>query len=221
MAETVVERLLRDERLNAGLAWAITAVVVATAAGSLLTGDLLWAAFAAAVTALIVLPPIAFRSPRTMLPWEVLMLAALPVLGRSLATFEVSNQIATYLSVAALALIIAVELHAFTTVRMTPGFAVAFVAIATMAVAGVWAVVRWSVDIWLGTEFLAALGPTEAAIERAIMLEFVASTVAGVVGGLVFEFYVRRRAGIERRVPEEQSMSTDAETGTAISRGDR
>ena len=202
MAEFDVGELLRDARLNALLSWGVTLVVLLTATGSLLSGDLLWAVFAAAVAALIVIPPVAFRSPRTMLPWEVLTLAALPVLGRSLATFQVSSQIATYLSVAALALVVAVELHTFTSVRMSPTFAVAFVAITTMAVAGVWAAGRWSADIWLGTEFLHALGDTEEAIERAIMLEFVASTIAGVLAGIVFEFYVRRQARIAPRIPD-------------------
>jgi hypothetical protein len=202
MAEFDVGELLRDARLNALLSWGVTLVVLLTATGSLLSGDLLWAVFAAAVAALIVIPPVAFRSPRTMLPWEVLTLAALPVLGRSLATFQVSSQIATYLSVAALALVVAVELHTFTNVRMSPTFAVAFVAITTMAVAGVWAAGRWSADIWLGTEFLHALGDTEEAIERAIMLEFVASTIAGVLAGIIFEFYVRRQARIAPRIPD-------------------
>jgi hypothetical protein len=202
MAEFDVGELLRDARLNALLSWGVTLVVLLTATGSLLSGDLLWAVFAAAVAALIVIPPVAFRSPRTMLPWEVLTLAALPVLGRSLATFQVSSQIATYLSVAALALVVAVELHTFTSVRMSPTFAVAFVAITTMAVAGVWAAGRWSADIWLGTEFLHALGDTEEAIERAIMLEFVASTIAGVLAGIIFEFYVRRQARIAPRIPD-------------------
>jgi uncharacterized membrane protein YjjP (DUF1212 family) len=85
---------------------------------------------------------------------------------------------------------------------MSPTFAVAFVAITTMAVAGVWAAGRWSADIWLGTEFLHALGDTEEAIERAIMLEFVASTIAGVLAGIVFEFYVRRQARIAPRIPD-------------------
>jgi signal transduction histidine kinase len=202
MAEIDVGQLLRDRRLNAALAWAVTAVVGLVAVESVLTGDLLWAVFAGVVVVLILLPPIAFRSARTMLPWEILTLATLPILGRALATFQLSSRIGTYLSVAALALIIAVELHTFTAVRMSPTFAVAFVAITTMAAAGVWAAGRWLADIWLGTGFLDALGDTEEAIERAVMLEFVASTIAGLLAGVVFEFYVRRRARIAQRIPD-------------------
>jgi hypothetical protein len=167
----------------------------------------LWGGFAGVVAALILLPPFAFRSPRTMLPWEILLLAALPVLGRTLATFQTSSQIATYLSVAALALIVVVELHLFTTVRMTPSFAVAFVVITTLAVAGVWAAGRWSLDTLFGTQFLHALGPDEKAIERAIMLEFVASTIAGLLAGIIFEFYVRRQARIDPRIPDTDEVN--------------
>lgn len=202
MAETGFEQLLRDARLNAAIAWVLTAIVALVAVESFLSGDLLWAVFAVAVGLLVVVPPVAFLSPRTMLPWEILLLAVLPILGRAMATFRTSSDIATYLSVAAVALIIAVELHTFTSVRMTPTFAVAFVVIATLAAAGVWAATRWLSDIWLGTAFLDTLGPDEDAIERAVMLEFVASTVAGLLAGLIFEFYVRRRARVRRRVPE-------------------
>jgi len=206
MADPSVEELFSDQRINAVLAWIVVAAVVLIAVGSFLTGDVLWAGFAGVVAALMLLPPVAFLSARTMLPWEILLLAGLPILGRAVATFQVSSQIATYLSVAALALIVAVELHSFTTVEMSPTFAVVFVAIATMATAGVWAVVRWSLDITLGTTFMFQPGLTEAEIERGVMLEFVASTAAGLLGGIIFEFYVRRRATPGARVPEETDI---------------
>ncbi len=203
MVETAVDELFSDQRVNAALAWVVVGALVLIAAWSFLAGDVLWAGFAASVAALALVPPVAYLSARTMLPWEILLLAGLPILGRAVATFRLSNQVATYLSVAALALIVAVELHTFTTVEMSPTFAVVFVAIATMATAGVWAVVRWSLDITLGTTFMFQPGLTEAEVERGVMLEFVASTVAGLLAGVVFEFYVRRRATPDRRVPEE------------------
>lgn len=204
-----VGQLLRDHRLNAVVGWLVTAVVGLTAIRSVLTGDLLWGAFAAAVLVLILLPPVAFLSVRTMLPWEILLLAALPILGGSVATLQMTGRVATYLSVAAVALIVAVELHTFTSVEMSPAFAVVFVAITTMAAAGVWAAARWSSDIWLGTAFLDVLGPNEDAIERAVMLEFVASTIAGVGAGIVFEFYVRQRARVGSRLPDDVDLGVE------------
>ena len=53
-----------------------------------------------------------------MLPWEPLVLALLPVLVRALLGGELGT-FAYYLSVSGLALIITVELHVFTELRMT------------------------------------------------------------------------------------------------------
>jgi hypothetical protein len=191
MSRADLGRLVESERANALLAWTFVAFVAAVAVASLFRGNLLWAVFSGGIVVLSVVPPIAVRSPRAMVPWEVLALVALPTLGRAFA--PVFAEVATYLAVAALALVIAVELHLFTSVDMSYRFAVVFVVIATMATAGVWAVVRWIADLYLGTGFLAA--------EDALMWEFVASTVAGVGAGLFFEGYVRRRLRTER-LPE-------------------
>ena len=43
------------------------------------------------------------------------------------------------------------------------------------------------------------------AIEEALMWEFVASGVAGLVAGLFFEGYIRRRATSDARIGEEGS----------------
>jgi hypothetical protein len=141
-----------------------------------------------------------------MLPWELLLLASLPLLGRTVATVPVTSDLATYLSVAAVALIVAVELQAFTTVEMTPRFAVGFVVVATLAAAGAWAVVRFGLDATFGTQFLGvppAPGAEGDPRERALMLEFVYSTVAGVLAGLIFEGYFRRRRPAGSVLPEE------------------
>jgi len=75
--------------------------------------------------------------------------------------------------------------------------------VATMATAGVWAVLRWTADVWLGTTFLLESGVAETVIEEGVMWEFVYSTAAGIVAGVVFELYFRRRARTETRLPRE------------------
>lgn len=206
---STAERLavIEDRRVNAVLAWLLVGFVGFVVVQSLLTGDLLWAVFAAAVAVLALVPTVAYRDPHVMLPWEVLVLAALPLIGRAFATVPLTSRFATYLSVAALALIIAVELHLFTPVLMTPTFAVLFVVVGTMATAGVWAVVRWSVDLALGTSFLLDPALTDHEIETALMWEFVYSAAAGFVAGLVFEGYFRRRARLTPRLPEEVEVN--------------
>ncbi|MFC7250606.1 hypothetical protein ACFQJ5_12255 [Halomicroarcula sp. GCM10025324] len=206
MARDVTD-LLRDKRLNALGGWIIVVVLFGVAVTSLVGGNLLWTVFATTVTVLAVLPPVLLVNRYAMLPWEILLLAALPVVGRLFATVPVTGNLASYLSVAAIALIIAVELHVFTPVRMTPRFAVVFVAVATMAAAGGWAVVRWGADIMLGTTFVLDPALTEHEIEEALMWEFVASTIAGLGAGLVFAYYVRRQIGT-KRIPREVRPDT-------------
>ena len=197
-----VTELLRDRRTNAVLGWLVVGILVSVVVGSLVDGQFLWALFAASLAGIALLPPVSARNAAAMLPWEMLLLAALPVVGRLVATVPVTGNLATYLSVAAIALIIAVELQLFTPVRMSPRFAVGFVGVTTMATAGVWAVVRWVADLTLGTSFILDPELTEHAIEEALMWEFVASTIAGVGAGVIFAVYVGRQIG-RRRVPRE------------------
>jgi hypothetical protein len=195
MSAADLDVLFTDGRYNAALGWAFVVVLVGVVGQGLIASDTRWGAFVGGVAALVVLPAVAYRNPLVMPPWEVVALASLPVVGRAVASFQLTSSLATYLSVAALALLVAVELHAFTSVRMTIGFAVLFVIVTTMAAAGVWAVVRWLSDVWLGTGFIED--------ETELMWEFVNSTAAGVGAGVVFEFYFRRRVRPDQRLPPE------------------
>ncbi|SEL65864.1 hypothetical protein SAMN04488691_106235 [Haloferax larsenii] len=188
-AQTGLRRFVRSRRLNAVLAWLFAGFLVAVAIGSVVTGgSLVWGGFAAAVAVLVVVPAVSFREPSAMLPWEVVALASLPLVSRVLVSgqtiggFAFTGRLSTYLAVAAVALIVAVELDVFTPVRMNRTFAVFFVVIATMAAAGVWAVVQWLSDLYLGTQLLFN-GRPDPVIEEAMMWDFVAATVAGLFAG--------------------------------------
>lgn len=232
--------LIVDARLNAVAAWLLVLFVCGVALESFLDGDLLWTWFSALVVAIVLVPPVSYRNPRIMLPWEVLALVTLPVLGRALASFPLSTDLATYISVAALALVVAVELDVFTPVRMTNGFAAFFTVIVTMAASGVWAVVQWLSDLLLGTTFIYPTPVTvpEAAVQQgvvgkfywfsdllvgttfvgqdpiivsdateqaaldALMWDFVAATLAGIVAGTIFVLYFRRRRDAATHLPE-------------------
>ncbi|MWG36046.1 hypothetical protein [Halomarina oriensis] len=197
MDQSDVGRLLRDAGTNAALAWLLVAGAVVVSMANLALGQQLWALFAFGVALVGAFPALARRSPRAMPPWEVLGLAAMPLLGRSVGNGVVAD-VTTYLAVAAVALLVAVELDVFTAVEMNYRFAVLFVVVTTMAAAGVWAVVRWVADIYLGTGFVVD--------ERTLMLEFVASTVAGVGAGVVFELYFRRVARGRERLDLEVDL---------------
>jgi hypothetical protein len=194
MDQSEVSRMLRDAGTNAVLAWLLVAGAVTVALGNVAVSQQLWALFALSVAGVGAFPAVARRSMRAMPPWEVLGLATVPLLARSVGDGVVSD-VTTYFAVAAVALLIAVELDVFTAVEMSYSFAVFFVVVTTMAAAGIWAVVRWLADIYLGTGFVVD--------ERALMLEFVASTVAGIGAGVVFEMYFRRFARGRERVEVE------------------
>jgi hypothetical protein len=179
---------------NARLSWATTVLLGLVVAGGLVAGAVLPAVLGAVVVALAVGPALASRDPRATLPWQLLALAGLPVLGAVFARPWLTSAPVTYVSVATVALVVAVELHLFTSVEMTPWFAVSFVVVATMAVAGGWAVGRWLVDLTLGTELLLRPGRTDAEIEAGLMREFVISTLVGLLAGGVFERGFRRRS---------------------------
>lgn len=177
-------RFVENERTNAALAWGLVAVLAVVAVESALTGGLLWAGLALVVAALAVVPAALTRRWQASLPWELLALAALPLAGRTLG---VATQVATYLAVTAVALVVAVELHAFTDVEMTPAFAVAFVVLTTMAVAGAWVVAQWLSDQLLATEFLST--------RTALMWDLAVASATGVLGGLAYALYFRERGG--------------------------
>jgi len=203
MAHTGFGRLLSDTRVNAALAWSVCLLFLVTVVLGVLRDHLLWSLFAALVAVVVTLPAVAARNPRRMPPWEVVLLAGLPVIGRAVATVSVMGAVATYLSIAALALLVAVNLHLFTAVEMNLPFAVLFVVVTTLGTAGVWAVARWASDLYLGTALLLDPALTRSEIEEALMWEFVGSAAAGLVAGLVFEGYIRWRTDIETRTMGE------------------
>jgi hypothetical protein len=199
--------LVRDERANAALSWLVAAVVAAVAVDSA-AADVAWATFAVGVLVVVAVPPVAFRQPTAMLPWEVVAVVAVPCVWRAVATTPLTADVAAYLSVAALALVVAVELDVFTPVAMTNWFAGVFVVVTTMATAGIWAVVQYASDVLLGTRFVLPAAPPltdaqEAAAVDALMLDFVAATAVGTLAGGVFVYYVRRYADPYGRLPAD------------------
>jgi hypothetical protein len=193
--------VVESQRLNAVLGWLLVGVLVVGVGVNVLAGSVVWAGFVAAVAVLAVVPAVRYRDPLAMLPWEVLLVATLPVIGRALVIGQrvggvtLTGRVTTYLAVAAVALIVAVELDVFTSVRMNETFALVFVVVATTAAAGVWALVQWVSDLYLGTTLLLD-GRPERVVETELMWDFVAATGVGVLAGIVFEYYFHRRADV-------------------------
>lgn len=193
MAFTTNGARLLQTRLNAALGWGIVLLYIVVLTQSVVAGALAQAALTTGVLAVVVVPPIVARSPRVMVPWELLVVASIPVVTQVLPLPAPTTTFAQYFAVAAFALIVIVELHAFTELSVTHGLAVALVTLTTLASAGFWSIIRFQSDRFLGTEFLTT--------NAALMQEFIAVILAGVIAGVVFAVYFRRGVyQVRRRV---------------------
>lgn len=116
--EDLLERLFRSGRTNAIFAWLLVGVLVAVFVESLPDVDRGWIVFVAVTGVIVLVPPLAYREWRVMLPWELLVLALLPALARGLFGGTVGT-FATYLTIAGVAVIVTAELHMFTSLQVT------------------------------------------------------------------------------------------------------
>lgn len=170
---------LSEERARQ-LSWLSVGLLAVAMVESVLTDDLVWAALLGVTLVVLVLPPVAARDVGTVLPPSVTGLAALPAVTRA---FDLPwlTDFAVYGGVAAVALAVVVELTLFTETEMAPWFADLTVVLTTMAAIGLWAVLQFASDRWLGTELLTTTD--------AVMREFVRATAAGVLAAGVFEVH--------------------------------
>ncbi|WP_254522675.1 hypothetical protein [Natrinema caseinilyticum] len=178
--------LFDDPKRDATMAWLVTVVLAVFAIRYGLTNSYRWFAFTAFAVVIVLLPVAAFRDPLSIPPWDLVVLVLVPVADAALFGESVLTAITTYVAVAAISLIVAVEMDRFTVVRMNHSFAVVFVVLMTLAVAGGWNVVQWLADVALGTDYLLD-GRSQDAANRALMIEFAYAAIAGLLAGLLFD----------------------------------
>jgi hypothetical protein len=188
------EWFVRESSINAALSWFFLGIILTFALAGVAVEQFVVAGFAVAIVVVGLAPVAATESWRTMLPFPFLFVAALP-LAVSVYSPDVATDLVTALSIATLSLLVVVDLHLLTAVRMTAGFATSFVVIATMATAGFWAVGAGFAHYVWGTAFVQT--------NRQLMGVFVAATVGGLVAGAVFRWYFRRRERAGDHVTEE------------------
>jgi hypothetical protein len=162
------------------LSWVLVALLALAILENFVDGHLIWTAFLGVTLVVLVLPAAVFRNTSAMLPPEVTAMAVLPGVTRAVGPAWLTEY-ATYIGVAAVALAVVIELALFTETEMSPWFADAMVVLTTMAAIGVWAILQFYSDQYLGTEFLGS--------PDAVMWEFVRATGAGVAAAVVFELY--------------------------------
>lgn len=180
--EATEEGIERGKR-NALAAWILIVSVGVAVLASVLDGDYLWAGFGLVALAVVLIPVGTYHRATAMVPWESLLLVAIPILSVPFGPV-LPRSVAVFLSVAALALVVSVELDAFSAVELSPSFAVLFVVVTTMAIAGAWAVVQWVVDLTTDVHNLQNL--------RAVMWSLFAATGVGIGAGILFAAYFQR-----------------------------
>lgn len=185
--------LFFEGKRNAILAWTLIAILVLLVGERiLLAGDIRTAVLGTVLLVLGIIPPITYRNPLITLPWDLLLIACLPVLWEIVIAVPLYTDIVPYVAVAVVALFIAVELHAFTPVRMNHTFAVLLVTLTTMAAAAVYNISLWLSDHILGTSFLLD-GRHPDAINASVMIEFGYAIGAGLVAAVAFIYFFEKR----------------------------
>lgn len=188
--------ITHDRRTNAFLGWGFTAVVAVAAVSRLLSGSVVWGGFWLAAVAALALPATVSRDWTVLVPWPLPFSAVVAV---GLQTVGRYPEVAGYVAVVTLALVVVIELDRFTRVDMSRHFTVAFAVMTTMALQALWTVVQFASDRWLGSEFLRS--------QTELQVDLVAVTVVAVVIGGFFIRYFDRfdHAGTVNRplIPEE------------------
>lgn len=176
-----LDSLAVGRRGNAVVVWTLTALLVAEAVRSYRVDAALWAGFTLAVVAVIAGPAVVFRDWTALVPWPAVSV----VVGASLLRASGHYlELAGYLSIAATALIVVLELNGFTAVELSRRFGVAFAAMTTMAIQGLWTIAQYYSDRWLGTGFLES--------QTELQWDLVLVTLAGLAVGLLFGWYFGR-----------------------------
>lgn len=182
----MVRGLLSSDRSNAVVVWVLLVSIAVTATGQMVAGDWLWAMLGWTTSTLVLVPSAVQRTWTVTPPWWLVVLAAIPLgalvfFPYEVQTYAFATRVATYLSIAALSLMVAIYLNAYTDVEMSHRFAVVFVVVTTMALAGLWVLLVGLGDMYLGTNHVAG----KADLNK----EFISSFVTGLLGGVLFERY--------------------------------
>lgn len=211
MADVRLDGLLETPQQNAAMAWLVTIILAVLAISHGVTDSYRWFVFTGFAVAIVLLPATAFRNPLLMPPWELLILVSLPVVDATILGDSVLTVVTTYVAVAAVALVAAVEIDRFTAVRMNHTFAIVLVVLTTLAVAGAWNVAQWLTDVTFGTTYIGD-GQSQDAANHALMVEFAYATLAGLLAAVIFSRYFQSYAAEEtERTPTPRESAPDSE----------
>ncbi|MDY6768901.1 MAG: hypothetical protein SVW02_02225 [Candidatus Nanohaloarchaea archaeon] len=172
------DRLFQRTRTTVVISWGLLLYLTVIAAGLLLDGQLLWALYTDLTIAIAILPAAMSRDWMRIPPPGLIAIVALPFTVTAAETGVIAGHTLSYVSAAAVAVLVIAELTMFTAFDTTKRFGIYLVGLTTVAIAGMWAVARWLSDTLLGTRFLVS--------DVLLMREFAAALLAGIIAGLLF-----------------------------------
>lgn len=193
---TPVAIVASSERLNALLGWLLITVLALAVVQYSLSGAWLWGSFTVVCLVVSLLPPWSMRNWEAMPPGPLLLIVTMGVLAGGNQLYP---EIAGYVAVGSLGVLIAIELDVFTSVEMTRRFALGFAILSTLAVQGLWIIGQYYSDMWLGTGFLTS--------QRELQIDIVIVTVVGVTLGLLSEWYFTRVSHLGAHVDPNNSSN--------------
>lgn len=169
-----------NSKVSNTFSWILLGLMALVGLANLIALNELWALFAFITVFIAIIPTIIKRDLSAVIPWEILLIVALPHLTQ---LFDVYSDIASYIALVGLALIVTIEIERFTDIEMTSRFAVIFIVLTTMAMSGIWAIAQYFSDVLVGTSFVIGIGE--------LMWDMIIATAAGIIGGIGFEIYFR------------------------------
>lgn len=211
--------LVAEPRRDTVLSWLLVSALAAILLGGGLLERYESVLFGVVAIVVVVTPAVRARDPTVMPPWYFVGLACLPVLWEAVAPWTLETAIVPSLALATIGLLLAVELHRFTTLLLAPWFAVVLTVLFTLAMAGLLNILRWSADVLVGTSFLLD-GRSQDAINAAVMIELGYATAAGLLAGTIFYRYFRRVSApstdtTDVTQPQEDTEGSSVENGSA------
>jgi hypothetical protein len=174
-----------DKKTNSILSGLISFYLLFNCFNIVLDGNITWSIYSFLALLLVFIPPIYLEDRSALVPFEVLLFLAVPFTLKGIELGFAASHTLNYISAAGIALLLVTELDTFTDFRTNSVFSVVLVSVTTLATAGVWAVGRWLSDIYFGTGFIQS--------ESALMWEFTAALLAGLIAGMFFWYYLRKR----------------------------
>jgi len=182
-----------DQIVEALLSWIASLVLFFSTVYVVLKVDVLWIVFGIAAICLYVLPLVTIRNPFRVLPWEMTLLLAAPLLlhisagARSMndrfAWWNDLTSLAFALALSTIGFLLTVELEMYTSVKMNRPFAVLFVIMFTLGASGFWEVGEYINDELFGSSYLKS--------NYDAMTTLLWTSIGGILMGLFYALYLK------------------------------